>query len=143
MDAPNRIDRDIARRVRWVTLYPFAPVRFGYPCGAAVDSGKREKGSQQSDGDVYQPDRILANGFGCDQAEWWPGPGKVRLAAAKHKRAKVETILIDKSEVRETPRQIGPGNFDVALDFRLQSAHERFEFAFDKRGVRTYRFQGT
>jgi hypothetical protein len=46
-------------------------------------------------GNVRQPNRILADGIGGDKSEGRPGAGEVRLAAAKHKRAEVKTILVD------------------------------------------------
>jgi len=48
-----------------------------------------------SGGDTGQPNRVLANAFAGNDAEWWPGAGKVRLAAAKHERAEVEPILVN------------------------------------------------
>src|ERR1700685_2179609 len=90
---------------------------------------------------VRQPHRILADGIGGDQSEGRPGTGEVRLAAAKHKRAEVETILVDQTEVGEVPREFGPGDVDFALDFRLQLAHERFDVASHERSVRAYRLE--
>lgn len=79
----------------------------------------RAGGIARSGRDVRQPNRVLANGIGGDKAERRPDAGEVRLAAAKHERAEVETILVDKTELGETPRQIGPGNVDLAVDFPL------------------------
>src|SRR5262249_23741000 len=43
-------------------------------------------------------------GIGGDKSEGRPGTGEVRLAATKHKRAEVETILVDETEVGEAQR---------------------------------------
>src|SRR6516162_2045684 len=91
--------------------------------------------------DVRQPDRILADGIGGDKSEGRPGTGEVRLAATKHKRAEVEAILVDETEVGEAPREFGPGDIDFALDFRLQPAHERLDVASHERGVRANRLE--
>ena len=50
-------------------------------------------------------------------------------------------ILVDKTEVGEAIRQVGPGDVDVALDVRFQPAHERFDVVTDERGVGTNRLQ--
>jgi hypothetical protein len=44
-------------------------------------------------------------------------------------------VLVDKTEVSEASRQIGPGDVEVALDFRLQPARQRFDAVTDKRGI--------
>jgi hypothetical protein len=80
---------------------------------------KPDDGRARLGRDERQPDRVLANGIGCDKAERRPGAGEVRLAAAKHERAEVEVIFVDKTEVGEAPREIRPGDVDVALDIRL------------------------
>src|SRR5258708_2807650 len=87
------------------------------------------------------PKEKNGNGKGGNEAERWPGGAEEWLAGTKHERAEVETILVDKTELREAPRQIGPGDVDVALDFRLQPAHERFDVVPHKRGVRADRVQ--
>ena len=72
----------------------------------------RAGGRAWSSRDVRQPDRILADGIGSDKSERWPGTGEIRLAATKHKRAEVETILVDETEVGEAPREFGPGDIN-------------------------------
>ena len=44
-------------------------------------------------------------------------------------------ILVDKTEVSKTRREIGPGNVDDAVDLRLQPASEGVKIVADKRGV--------
>src|SRR5215831_21092604 len=75
--------------------------------------------------DTRQQNRVLANAIARNNAEWWPGAGKVRLAAAKHERAEVETIFVDKTEIGEARRQGGPGDVDFTPDVLLQSASKR------------------
>src|SRR5262245_29444813 len=58
--------------------------------------------------DTRQPNRVLANAIAGNNAEWWPGAGKVGLTAAKHERAEVETIFVDKTEIGEARRHDGP-----------------------------------
>src|SRR5579859_1652607 len=58
--------------------------------------------------DTGQPDRVLADTIAGDDAERWPGAGKVRLAAAQHEGAEVETVLVDQAKVGEARRQRGP-----------------------------------
>jgi hypothetical protein len=82
--------------------------------------------------DERQPDRVLANRIGSDKTERRPGTGEVRLSATKHERTNVEMILVDETEISEARRQIWPGDVDVALDFRLQPAYERFDIVTDK-----------
>src|SRR5215510_7570586 len=93
--------------------------------------------------DTRQQNRVLANAIAGNNAEWWPGAGKIRLAAAKHERAEVETILVDKTEIGEARRQGGPRDVDFALDFLLQSASKRVDVLCDECGVRADRFQRT
>jgi hypothetical protein len=57
-------------------------------------------GGARSDRDVSQPNDVLANEIGGDEAEWWPGTGEEWLAATEHDGAEVESILINKTKVR-------------------------------------------
>ena len=82
-----------------------------------------------------EPDRVLAERIGANKAERRSGTGEVRFPAAKNKRTKVEMILVDKTEVSKTRREIGPGNVDDAVDLRLQPASEGVKIVADKRGV--------
>jgi hypothetical protein len=52
-------------------------------------------------------------------------------------------ILIDEACVGEAPRQLGPRDGDVAVDSRLQAAHECFNVAIDEGGIGADRFQRT
>ena len=47
--------------------------------------------------DEHEPSRVVSNGINGDKAERRPGAGEVRLAAAKHERAQVETIFVDET----------------------------------------------
>jgi len=59
----------------------------------------RTGGVAQSGRDVRQPNRVLANGIGGNKAERRPRAGKEWLAATKHDRVEVESILINKTKV--------------------------------------------
>jgi len=48
---------------------------------------------------ISQPNRILANEIAGHKAERRPGAGEEWLAATKHDRAEVESILINKTKV--------------------------------------------
>src|SRR3977135_2619597 len=89
--------------------------------------------------DTRQPNRVLANMIAGNDAETWAGASKVRLATAKHEGAKVETILVDKTEVGEARRQGGPRDVDLTLDVLLQFAHKRVDVLPDECGVRADR----
>lgn len=55
--------------------------------------------SRELDGNVLQPNHVFANTIGGNKAELWPWAGKEWLAATKHNGVKVESILIDKTNV--------------------------------------------
>ena len=54
--------------------------------------------SRRGGWDTRHANRVLADAIAGNDAEWWPGAGKVRLTAAKHERAEVETIFVDETE---------------------------------------------
>src|SRR5215831_6211391 len=86
--------------------------------------------------DTRQPNRVLANAIARNNAEWWPGAGEVRLAAAQHERAEVETIFVDKTEVGEARGQRRPRDVDFTLDVLLESRDKRVDVLRDECGVR-------
>src|SRR5262245_35967418 len=57
-----------------------------------LNAGSAAGGTIRSGWDTRHPNRVLANAIAGNNAEWWPGAGKIRLAAAKHERAEVEAI---------------------------------------------------
>jgi len=62
---------------------------------------------------VRQPDRVLANRIAGHKAERRPGAGEEWRAVTEHEGAEVESILIDKTNVK------GRGKFSVS-EFRQQ-----------------------
>ena len=78
--------------------------------------------------DTGQPNRVLANAIAGNKTEWWPGAGKVRLAAAKYEWAEVETILVDETEIGEAPRQGGPGDVTTTMSiFAYKTGFNAFD----------------
>src|SRR5438874_11261606 len=77
--------------------------------------------------DTGQPNRVLANAIAGNNTKRWPGACKVRLAAAEHERAEVETILVNETEIGEARRQEGTRNVDLALDVLLQPPAKRVD----------------
>ena len=72
---------------------------------------------------VCQPDRVLADGIGGNQAQPRSRAGKERLAATQHLGVQVQAILVDEAEVGQAPRQFRSGNRNLSGKPSLQVAH--------------------
>src|SRR5690554_3575636 len=84
-----------------------------------------------SDGNVTQPDYILANPIMRDQPQRWPGSGEIGRAVTKHDGVKVDAIFVDQSKIREACRQIRAGDFDLAIAPGLQRPDRALQIAIN------------
>src|SRR5476649_2240906 len=95
----------------------------------------------RSGGNVGQPDRVLANAIAGDKAERRPGAGEEWLAATKHDRVQVESILIDKAKVGQASRQVWSRDVNLPNEPSLQPTYHRPEVIRDQGGVGADRLQ--
>jgi hypothetical protein len=65
------------------------------------------------------------------------GAGEEWRAAAKHDRAEVESVLIDKTGLGQALRQDWSGHVNLASQLGLQTAYYLLEVIYNKCGVGT------
>ena len=73
----------------------------------------------RSNRNVCQPDRVLADTIARHKAERRPGAGEEWLAATKHDRAKIESILVDETKVGQASRELRSAKLDLAAELSL------------------------
>src|SRR5215469_5144203 len=81
-------------------------------CKIGSPAWRRVSGSS---GNVSQPDRVFAKAIGCDETEGRPRATEEWLAAAKHERAEVDPVLVNKAKFGQTSRKLGSGDFDLPV----------------------------
>src|SRR4051794_12790273 len=84
---------------------------------------------------VDQFNHVLVHSLCASKAEWRPGAGEEGFAGTKHDWVKVDSILINKTEVRQASRQVRACNVNLSIKLSLQLADCRLEVVRDKGGV--------
>src|SRR5687767_13894715 len=75
------------------------------------------------------------------KAQRRPRSAEIWLAATKHDRVQVDSILIDQAKLGEALRQVRAGNFDLPVALGLQRADRTLKIILDKPGVEADRLQ--
>src|SRR5579863_963674 len=102
---------------------------------ARTSSRPWRPGPPSSRGNERQFDGLFADRVVRDELERRMGMRKIRFAPTQHERAKIETVFVDESEIAKGTGEFGPGNVDLAVGSRFQSAYERLDVVTHERSV--------
>ena len=75
------------------------------------------------------------------EAEPRSGPAEIGLAATKHDRVQIDSILVDQAKLGQALRQVRASNFDLPVALGLQLADRSLEIILNKPGVGADRLQ--